>query len=82
MKGNFDNRKENSKRSFETISKFYPLREIQGYETKSRPSLYPQTIKGWEGDNIIGEASLSLPRSKHRRKKSVSETLESVVVQH
>ena len=36
---------------------------------------------GWEGDSFIGEASLSLPRSKDRRKKNKSETLESAVVQ-
>ena len=58
-----------------------PLRENQGYETKSRLSLYLQAMGGWEGDSFIGEASLALPRSKDRRKKNKSETLESAVVQ-
>jgi hypothetical protein len=46
-----------------------PLREIQGYETKYILSLYQQAMGGWEGDNFLEEAPLSLPRRKDRRKK-------------
>jgi len=59
----------------------FPLKEIQGHETKSRPSLYPQAQGGWEGDSFIGEASLGLPKSKDRRKKHISETPDSARVQ-
>lgn len=58
-----------------------PSREIQGYETKSRTSVYPQVMGGREGDSFVGEASVAQPRSKDRRTKNISETPDSAVMQ-